>query len=244
MQCLTSQDKQPNMHTFYYPDLSDNIIMLDEDESKHAVRVLRLVIGAEVMLVDGKGTRAYAKVSDDHPKRCMLEITERKKETTDRNYRLHVAIAPTKNLDRLEWFVEKATEIGIDSIILISCDHSERFIVKAERMEKVTVSAIKQSQQSWLPEVKEVTPFKEFIAVVPQNAQRFIAHCAEGEKQTLKNNVKQEGDIFILIGPEGDFSAEEIQLATEKGFISITLGERRLRTETAALVAVMTVNLA
>src|SRR5215207_3814780 len=111
------------MHTFYFPDLSDNIVLLDEDESKHAVRVLRLVVGAEVMLVDGKGTRAFAKVMEDHPKRCTLEITER-------NYRLHITIAPTKNLDRLEWFIEKATEIGIDSIILISCDHSERFTVK------------------------------------------------------------------------------------------------------------------
>ncbi|MDQ3109337.1 MAG: 16S rRNA (uracil(1498)-N(3))-methyltransferase [Bacteroidota bacterium] len=232
------------MHTFYFPDLSDNIILLDEDESKHAVRVLRLVAGAEVMLVDGKGTRAFAKVIEDHPKRCTLDITERKKETTDRNFRLHIAIAPTKNLDRLEWFIEKATEIGIDSIILISCDHSERFTVKVDRMEKVTVSAIKQSQQSWLPEVKGVLSYKDFIASVPENAQRFIAHCADSEKIPLKNNVKSEGDIFILIGPEGDFSGDEIALATEKGFVPITLGERRLRTETAALVAVMTVTLA
>jgi 16S rRNA (uracil1498-N3)-methyltransferase len=231
------------MHTFYFPDLSDNIILLNEDESKHAVRVLRLVIGAEVMLVDGKGTRAFAKVMEDHPKRCTLEITERKQETTERNYRLHLAIAPTKNLDRLEWFIEKATEIGIDSIILISCDHSERFTVKVDRMEKVTVSAIKQSQQSWLPEIKGVISFKEFIASVPSNAQRFIAHCADSEKSPLKNTIKPGGDVYILIGPEGDFSSNEISLAVEKGFLPVTLGERRLRTETAALVAVMTVNL-
>ena len=231
------------MHTFFVADLSDNIILLDEDESKHAVRVLRLVVGAEVMLVDGKGTRAFAKVLEDHPKRCTLEISERKAETTGRDYRLHIAIAPTKNLDRLEWFIEKATEIGIDSIILISCDHSERFTVKVDRMEKVTVSAIKQSQQSWLPEVKGVISFKEFIATVPANAQRVIAHCAEGEKTPLKHTIKPEGDVYILIGPEGDFSADEISLATEKGFLPITLGERRLRTETAALVAVMTVHL-
>lgn len=231
------------MHTFYYPDLSDNIILLDEDESKHAVRVLRLVIGAEVMLVDGKGTRAYAKVLDDHPKRCTLEIAERKQETTERNYRLHIAIAPTKNLDRMEWFIEKATEIGIDSIILISCDHSERFTVKVDRMEKVTVAAIKQSQQSWLPEVKGVLPFSDFISSAPATAQKFIAHCAEGEKFPLKDKLKAEGDIYILIGPEGDFSANEVALASEKGFLPVSLGERRLRTETAALVAVMTVHL-
>lgn len=231
------------MHTFYFPDLSDNIVLLDEDESKHAVRVLRLVVGSEVMLVDGKGTRAFAKVLEDHPKRCTLEITDKKKETTERNYKLHIAIAPTKNLDRLEWFIEKATEIGIDSVILISCDHSERFTVKVDRMEKVTIAAIKQSQQSWLPEVKGVLSFKEFISSVPETAQRFIAHCADGEKSPLKNNIKSEGDIFILIGPEGDFSGDEIAMAIEKGFVPVSLGERRLRTETAALVAVMTVNL-
>ncbi len=231
------------MHTFFFPDLSDNIVLLDEDESKHAVRVLRLVVGSEVMLVDGKGTRAFAKVLEDHPKRCTLEISEKKKETTERNYKLHIAIAPTKNLDRMEWFIEKATEIGIDSIVLISCDHSERFNVKIDRMEKVTISAIKQSQQSWLPEVKGVLSFKDFISSVPEGSQRFIAHCAEGKKSPLKNNIKPEGDIFILIGPEGDFSGDEIKLAIENNFLPVTLGERRLRTETAALVAVMTVNL-
>jgi 16S rRNA (uracil1498-N3)-methyltransferase len=231
------------MHFFYFPDLSSNLITLDEDESKHAIRVLRLKNEDEVMLVDGKGTRAFAKVSDDHPKRCTLEITKREEETTGRNFKLHVAVAPTKNLDRMEWFVEKATEIGIDSITLISCDHSERFTVKTERMEKVAVSAIKQSQQAWLPEVKGVISFKEFLANVPANAQKFIAHCADGEKFPLKEKAKQQGEIYILIGPEGDFSKEEIVLAAEKGFTAITLGEKRLRTETAALVAVMSFHL-
>jgi 16S rRNA (uracil1498-N3)-methyltransferase len=231
------------LNTFFFPDLSPDIVTLDEDESKHAVRVLRMKIGDQLMLVDGKGTRAYAEVSDDHPKRCALQITERKTETTGRNFKLHIAIAPTKNIDRLEWFVEKATEIGIDSVALINCQHSERAIVKTERLEKVAISAIKQSQQSWLPEIKEVVSFEKFIASVPAKAQKFIAHCAEGEKLVLKNELKVEGDIFILIGPEGDFSKEEISLAIENGFKAITLGERRLRTETAALVAVMSVNL-
>jgi 16S rRNA (uracil1498-N3)-methyltransferase len=234
------------LHTFFFPDLSENIVTLDEDESKHAVRVLRLVVGDEVMLVDGKGTRAFASVSEDHPKRCALEIKERKKENRDRSYKLHIAIAPTKNLDRLEWFIEKATEIGIDSIVLISCDHSERFTVKLERMEKVTVSAIKQSQQSWLPEIKGVISFKDFLKTVPASSQKFIAHCAEGEKKLLKTELsalKSAENIFILIGPEGDFSSSEISAAIENGFKEISLGERRLRTETAALVAVMNVNL-
>jgi len=231
------------VNTFYFPDLSADIVALDEDESKHAVRVLRMKIGDQLMLVDGKGTRAFAEVSDDHPKRCVLQITERKSETTGRNFKLHIGIAPTKNIDRLEWFVEKATEIGIDSVALLNCHHSERAIVKVERLEKVAVSAIKQSQQSWLPEIQEVVAFEKFIASIPANAQKFIAHCAEGKKMILKNELKPEGEIFILIGPEGDFSKEEIELALENGFKAITLGERRLRTETAALVAVMSVNL-
>ncbi len=238
------------MHTFFFPDLSADIVTLDEDESKHAVRVLRLVVGNEVMLVDGKGTRAFATVNEDHPKRCSLEIKDRKKEATDRNFKLHIAIAPTKNLDRLEWFIEKATEIGIDSIILIGCDHSERFTVKLERMEKVTISAIKQSQQSWLPEVKGVIAFKDFLKSVPSKAQKYIAHCYEGGKTLFKSELSEwtpsekfTEDIFILIGPEGDFSPSEIALAIENGFIPISLGERRLRTETAALVAVMNVHL-
>lgn len=173
------------MHTFYVSDLSPNNIKLDEDESKHAIRVLRLVIGSEVILVDGKGTRAIAVVNEDHPKRCSLEIQTREKEKSDRAYKLHIAIAPTKNLDRLEWFIEKATEIGIDSIILIGCEHSERFTVKMERMEKVTVAAIKQSQQSWLPTVTGVVTFKDFLNSVPLNAQKFIAHCATGEKKNI-----------------------------------------------------------
>jgi len=231
------------MHTFYVSDLSPNNITLDEDESKHAIRVLRLVIGSEVILVDGKGTRAIAVVNEDHPKRCSLEIQTREKEKSDRAYKLHIAIAPTKNLDRLEWFIEKATEIGIDSIILIGCEHSERFTVKMERMEKVTVAAIKQSQQSWLPTVTGVVSFKEFLKSVPLNAQKFIAHCATGEKKILKVDFNLEGDIYILIGPEGDFSIPEIELAIAHQFAAVTLGTRRLRTETAALVAVMSIHL-
>jgi len=231
------------LNTFYFRDLSNEIITLDEDESKHAVRVLRMKVGDELMLVDGKGTRAFAEVSDDHPKRCVLQIKKREVETTGRNFKLHIALAPTKNIDRLEWFVEKATEIGIDSISLLNCDHSERAIVKKERLEKVAVSAIKQSQQSWLPEIKEVVAFEKFISSVPDHAQKFIAHCADGEKFVLKNELNVDGEIFILIGPEGDFSKDEIDLAVKNNFKAISLGERRLRTETAALVAVMSVNL-
>lgn len=231
------------MNVFYFPDLSSDIITLDEEESKHAVRVLRLKNGDAVELVDGKGTRATAEVSDDHPKRCALQVTERKVETTGRNFRLHIAIAPTKNIDRLEWFVEKAVETGIDAITLLSCGHSERLTVKLQRLGKVAVSGMKQSQQSWLPELNDVVPFGDFVSSVSPGAQRFIAHCDEGEKSHLKNLLQPGGEVVVLIGPEGDFSPGEIATATAAGFRAVSLGETRLRTETAALVAALTVQL-
>ena len=231
------------MHLFYFPDLSGDLITLDEDESKHAVRVLRLQKGDIVDLVDGKGTRAEATVEDDHAKRCTLLIQRRRSETSGRNFRLHIAVAPTKNADRLEWFVEKATEIGIDRISLIQCDHSEKEKVKTERLEKLAVSAMKQSQQSWLPEIRGVMALRELIET-NEAAQKFIAHCAEGEKQSLQSLVHQKGEVLVLIGPEGDFSEEEIALAIENGFHPVSLGHTRLRTETAALFAVASAHLA
>lgn len=231
------------MHLFYFPDLSGDLIALDEDESKHAVRVLRLQKGDIVELVDGKGTRAEATVEDDHAKRCTLLIQRRQTETTGRNFRLHIAVAPTKNADRLEWFVEKATEIGIDRITLIQCDHSEKEKVKIERLEKLVVSAMKQSQQSWLPEIHGVLPLRELLEN-NEATQKFIAHCEDGEKRSLQAQVKQVDEVLILIGPEGDFSGEEISLAMKNGFHPVSLGDTRLRTETAALYAVVSAHLA
>lgn len=226
------------MHCFYLPDLSADFVTLDEDESKHAVRVLRLQKGDAVQLVDGNGTRADAEVEDDHPKRCVLRIIKRIPESTGRNFNLHIAVAPTKNADRLEWFVEKAVEMGIDKITLLHCAHSEKIKVKTERLEKLVVAAMKQSQQSWLTQINEVIPFSDFIRAVPASAQRFIAHCEESEKLHLKNRLQPGGEVVILIGPEGDFSPEEISEALHNGFQPVSLGETRLRTETAALVAV------
>ena len=231
------------MHLFYFPDLSGDLIALDEDESKHAIRVLRLQKGDSVALVDGKGLRAEATVEDDHAKRCTLLIQRRHSEPTGRNFRLHVAVAPTKNADRLEWFVEKATEIGIDRITLIQCDHSEKEKVKTERLEKLAVSAMKQSQQSWLPEIHGVMPLRELIEN-NEATQKFIAHCEESEKHALQSQVKHQGEILILIGPEGDFSEEEISFALQNGFHPVNLGDTRLRTETAALYAVVSAHLA
>lgn len=231
------------MHQFFLADLSAELVTLDEDESKHAIRVLRLQKGNEVVLIDGKGTRALALVEDDHAKRCALRIVSRKQESTGRTFKIHIAVAPTKSADRIEWFLEKAVEIGIDKISLIDCEHSERSNFKTERLEKIAVAAMKQSQQSWLPEIRGVFPFEQFLQSVSADEEKFIAHLEEGERKQLKSEIKPGSDVLILIGPEGDFSQNEIESAIRNGFLAVSLGENRLRTETAALYSVMTANL-
>lgn len=237
------------MHIFYQPDLSYETILLSEEESKHAVRVLRLNSGDSVELVDGKGTRASAEVIDDHPKRCTLKILARTIEKPKRNFHLHIAVAPTKNIDRIEWFVEKATEIGVDEISLIDCEHSERTTVKVDRLEKVAVSAMKQSQQSWLPVIHEIRTFADFTSGAEAEL-KLIAHCDEGAKNPIHTcltstplGLTSISRILVLIGPEGDFSPTEITTATQNGFTPVSLGETRLRTETAALYAVVAANI-
>jgi 16S rRNA (uracil1498-N3)-methyltransferase len=225
------------MHLFYQPDLSGETILLSEDESKHAVRVLRLSAGDEVQIVDGKGTRATAEVANDHPKRCELRIVSRVQEQTLRNFHLHIAVAPTKNNERIEWFLEKATEIGVDEITLLDCEHSERTSVKSERLEKVAVSAMKQSQQSWLPVIHEMIPFETFVKNAVADV-KLIAHCDEGLKNPVSGISFSGKNVLFLIGPEGDFSRAEIETALAHQFTAVSLGDTRLRTETAALYAV------
>jgi 16S rRNA (uracil1498-N3)-methyltransferase len=231
------------MQLFYIPNILGTEVILDETESKHAVRVLRLSVGNEVQLIDGKGGFYEAEIVDANPKKCRLKINKSIQEFGKKNFKLHIAVAPTKNIDRFEWFLEKATEIGIDEITPLLSDHSERKNIKPERLEKILVSAMKQSVKAYLPILNEMVSFKDFVeSCATQN--RFIAHCYESEKPHLKNTVKQNQDVVILIGPEGDFSPEEVEFANEKGFTEISLGTARLRTETAAVVACHIVNLA
>lgn len=225
------------VHLFYQPGLSAETILLSEDESKHAIRVLRLGIGDSVALVDGKGTRAIAEVVSDHPKRCELRVIKRTHEAPSRSYHLHVAVAPTKNNERIEWFLEKATEIGIDELTLLGCEHSERTTVKAERLEKVAVSAMKQSQQSWLPVINGMVPFDGFVKTAAADV-KLIAHCDEGTKNPLATFSFTGKKVLVLIGPEGDFSRAEVETALGSHYTAVSLGETRLRTETAALYAV------
>lgn len=234
------------MHLFYTPDISSNTYTLNEEESKHCVRVLRLNEGDRIQMIDGIGGFFEGEITDNNPKRCSVKIIQTIKEFGKRNWQLHMAIAPTKNMDRLEWFVEKATEIGIDEISLIDCKNSERNIVKQERIQKVAISAIKQSIKAYLPVINEMSDFKKFIASTKEfKGEKFIAHCQTSPKNIphLKSLYTPKQNTLVLIGPEGDFNIEEVKIALDNGFKEINLGESRLRTETAALYACTTINI-
>ena len=232
------------MHIFYTPDIQPHhhAFILNEEESKHAVRVLRLTTGQQLQLVDGTGGYYTAVITDAHPKRTVLEILTVDTAYGKRPYYLHVALAPTKSIDRVEWFVEKATELGVDEITPLICDHSERTVVKEERLQKVAVAAMKQSQRAYLP---KINPAVRFGALMDREVagKRFIAHCADGEKLRLGSLLQPGEAAVILIGPEGDFSTNEIATALSNGYHPITFGQARLRTETAALVACMEMHL-
>ena len=230
------------MHLFYTPDLQNDTYRLSEEESKHCVRVLRLTEGETLFLVDGKGLFCEAVITVANPKACILKVTDKQSGYGKRNYQLIIGASPTKNIDRYEWFIEKATEIGIDAIIPLISQHSERKEIKHERLEKVMISAMKQSIKAYLPLLNATESFKKTI-INPFSGQKFIAHCNEGEKVLLRDALVKGKDVFILIGPEGDFSTTEVELAINEGFIPVSLGTARLRTETAALVACHTVNL-
>jgi 16S rRNA (uracil1498-N3)-methyltransferase len=230
------------MHIFYTPDLSGNIYTLDETESKHCVRVLRLEQGDEIILVDGRGGFFTAEIVDANPKRCAVKVIMSEVNSVQRNYQIHIAIAPTKNMERMEWFLEKATEIGIDRITPLLCRFSERKEIKNDRLDKVMISAMKQSLKATLPQLDPLTRFSDFIAR-PFEGQKFIAHCDDQHRDLLKRMIVLNQNYLILIGPEGDFSSEEIEGALMAGFHPVSLGDSRLRTETAGVVACHTFNL-
>ena len=230
------------MQLFYNNLLDKNSkeILFDKIESKHIIRVLRKKENDILDITNGNGLLFKAKIKLANDKRCIAEIIQVKEKEKLWDYYLHIAIAPTKNNDRLEWFLEKATEIGIDEITPIICQNSERKFVKQERLEKIIQSAMKQSLKFTLPKLNEPIKFNDFIDQ-DFNGKKCIAHCEDDEKTLLKTLVNTKEKITILIGPEGDFSTQEIKKALSKKFIPISLGESRLRTETAGLVAVQTV---
>ena len=228
------------MIIFYAPDISVKA-ELPEEESGHAIRVLRHQEGDEIDVVDGQGTWYHCRIISAHPKHCSLEILSAK---TDEHwpYYIELVVAPTKNLDRMEWFIEKATEMGIDCFVPIKCRFSERKELKIERLKKIAISAMKQSLKATLPTIEEMTDIKSLLKD-SFDGQKFIAHCFENEpRQLLSNLVRKNQKIRVLIGPEGDFSQEEINLAISNNYIPISLGAQRLRTETAALSSVHTIH--
>lgn len=229
------------MHVFYTPDIASNL-ELPEEEAGHCLRVLRLSIGDEIMLTDGKGCFYKAVISAASGKRCQVKVTETIPQEKGWNGWLHIAMAPTKNMDRTEWFTEKATEIGFDELSFLNCRYSERKVIKKERIEKILVSAVKQSLKATMPVLNEMTDFNKFVSR-DFKGQKFIAHCYEGEKPLLKDILRSGEDALVMIGPEGDFSEEEVAKAIAAGFQPVSLGKSRLRTETAALVACHTLNL-
>lgn len=225
------------MQLFFNLDIAENdtSFSFNKDESRHIVKVLRKQVGDELYITNGKGWLFTAVLKLADIKHCSVSITSRQKQPK-RNFNLHLAVAPTKMNDRFEWFLEKATEIGIEEITPIICDHSERKTIKQERFEKIIQSAMKQSLHCYLPKLHSAISFSDFISR-NFNQQKFIAHCEESHKKSLKSQLKQHNDCLILIGPEGDFSVKEIEIALQHNYIPITLGETRLRTETAAIVA-------
>lgn len=230
------------MHLFFDPTISGNRHILDQQESTHCIKVLRLKENDIVHLTDGLGNLYKTIIALAHPKRCELEIIKILSDYNKRNYQLHIAIAPTKNIDRFEWFLEKATEIGVDEITPLICEHSERRVIKPERLIKVISSAMKQSLKTYLPRLNELTPFNRFIEnEIAEN--KYIANCEENPSIHIHNYYTPGDSITVLIGPEGDFSDVELTAAINKGFRSISLGSSRLRTETAGIVACHTVYL-
>ena len=211
-----------------------------QDESKHCVRVLRHQTGDKISVMDGKGSHFTAEIIDANPKKCRLDIID-KTTVAPRSFAIHMAVAPTKNIDRFEWFLEKATEIGVEEITPILCEHSERKVIKQERLEKVIVSAAKQSLKAYVPKLNPLIKFEDFINKLPEG-NAFIAHCEEQHKDLLKNAYPPNTNAVILIGPEGDFSPAEIGRALENNCKPISLGKERLRTETAALMSCATIN--
>ncbi len=225
------------MQIFYAPDISGDLYTLDEKESKHCIRVLRMTSGSRVRLIDGKGSLYEAVITNPDPRRCSLSVTGVTRQFETRNYRLHIAISPLKNYERFEWFIEKSVEIGIDEITPLIGENTEKPGIKKERANNLIISAMKQSLKSTLTVLNEPCPFNEFIKS-PHPGKRMIAHCNSDYTRNKIGDIYGKGDeAVVLIGPEGDFSEGEIKAAAGAGYIPVHLGNSRLRSETAGIAA-------
>jgi 16S rRNA (uracil1498-N3)-methyltransferase len=225
---------------FYAPGVGQNAL-LPETESQHCVKVLRMREGDHLTVTDGKGFFYECTLLQAHPRQCRVSVCSSEEMPRGWNYRLWIAFAPAKQAERNEWFVEKAVEIGVDGIIPLLCRYSERREIKRERLEKIAVAAMKQSRQARLPEIEDPATFAQILSR-PFDGARYIAHCYDLPKEPLARRCRQGGDTLILVGPEGDFSLDEVQKATAAGVIPVALGRSRLRTETACLAAIHTIH--
>lgn len=235
------------MQLFYAPDIVPPEYTLSEEESKHCMRVLRLGCGDRIHITDGRGNLFCCEIVSDDPRRCRVRIAETRHAYGRLPYALTMAVAPTKNIDRFEWFLEKATEVGVTEIVPLDSARSERRALKPEREQKVITAAMKQSLKAYRPRLHEMTPFREAVAA-PFEGRKFIAHCdtpqSEAGRRYLPSLLRKGENALIFIGPEGDFAPEEIRLALDHGFEEISLGSQRLRTETAAVAATVMVAVA
>lgn len=226
-------------HFFYAADLSSSIVTLDAEESTHCIRTMRHRIGDTIVLTDGKGSAAKAVIVSSYPKACVTQVVDSFSDAETGKQRLHLAIAPTKNVDRMEWLVEKAIEIGVYAITFVCCDHSERTRLNLDRMHRIAVAALKQSQTLWLPPV-EMTTFDEFMERYGRSeADKYIAWCDNDNTRQFAEERFVHEETIVLVGPEGDFSQREVETARRFGYAEVKLGNRRLRTETAGLYVCM-----
>ena len=229
------------MIQFYAPDI-EKTLSLPQDESAHCVRVLRKKAGDEIYVTDGKGNRFICNILDADQFKTKLNIKDKICLLDEKGYSLTLAIAPTKNSDRMEWLAEKAVEIGVDKIVLLGCERSERKILKTDRILRIMVSAMKQSLDTKLPVLTELIDFREFVISQDDVSKKFFGYCsAEYPKKLFVEQYTPGGDVVVMIGPEGDFSPSEVDLAVNQGFIPVTFGNKRLRTETAGLFAICAV---
>lgn len=224
------------MQLFYSTYIADDKIILPEEEAKHCTRVLRKKIGDEVLVTDGMGSLYTTTIIDDAVKSCVLSVNSVQHTASTRKYKLHIAVAPTKNTARIEWLLEKLVEIGVDEISFLVCKHSEKQHLRQDRLQRILITAMKQSLNLVLPKLNDTVPLTSFFKTVNEN-QRLIAWCETGQEAYLATQYRAGADVVLLIGPEGDFTEEEVKEALTSGFVPVSLGEQRFRTETAAMVA-------
>ena len=229
------------MQLFYEPNVSGDQFILNEEESRHCIKVLRKKQGENITVIDGNGNFITTQILDANPKKCLLKVLEIQSENP-KDFYIHIAIAPTKNIDRIEWFVEKVVEIGTDEISFISCQNSERKQIKMDRIEKKAISAMKQSIKANLPKLNDIQSFKDFINT-EWKSEKFIGFVDMANPDHLVHRAQKSSKYLILIGPEGDFTLDEVGLAVNRGYNKISLGQSRLRTETAGITACCILNL-